>query len=397
MSDAAAAPRTGPGRAEFVAMMAMLAATVAFSIDAMLPAIGAIADELTPEAPNLAQLVISAFFLGLGLGTLIAGPISDAIGRRAAVGVGAALYCTGAAWAALAGSLEALLAARVLQGIGASGPRVTMIAIVRDRFEGAAMARILSFVMTVFTLVPAIAPLIGAGIIALAGWRAVFAAFVAFSALSVGWLLLRMPETLAPSARRPLRPAALRAALAEATAHPLVRRAVAVQAMAYGMLLATLSAAPDVSDAPYGRAGSFALWFALLAAISSGGALLNARLVRHLALARIVAGTLTVNAALSALALAAAFAGALPFLAFWGWAVTIFAMAGLVMGNVNTIALAPLAHMAGFGASLVSSLATVAAVALAVPVGLLYDGSPVPLLAGAGIMAALGAWLARRL
>ncbi|MEM7491425.1 MAG: MFS transporter, partial [Pseudomonadota bacterium] len=164
--------------------MAMLSATIAFSIDSMLPALPEIGRALSPEAPNAAQLVIVAFVFGMGVGTLFAGPLSDALGRKAVMLGGAGLYCAAAIWAAFAPSLEALLLARVVQGLGASGPRVAAQAMIRDLYMGRGMAKVLSFVMMTFTLVPAIAPLMGAVIMAGFGWRGIFWAFVVFSILS---------------------------------------------------------------------------------------------------------------------------------------------------------------------------------------------------------------------
>ena len=150
-----------PSQREFVAMMAMLFASVALSIDAMLPALPAIASELSPSDVNRAQLVISIFFAGMGLGTLIAGPVSDAIGRKLTLILCAVTFLVGAALSAAAPSLDMLLAARFLQGIGAAGPRSAGMAVVRDLYKGRDMARIVSLVMTIFALVPAVAPLMG--------------------------------------------------------------------------------------------------------------------------------------------------------------------------------------------------------------------------------------------
>lgn len=198
-------PRSGlkkmPSRAEFIALIAMLFAIIAFSIDAMLPALPRIGAELSPEAPNRAQLIVIAFVLGMGAATLFAGPMSDALGRKPMIIGGTALYILGAALAWAAPSLEWLLLARVLQGVGAAGPRVVGMAIVRDLYGGREMARILSFVMMVFMLVPAIAPLVGSWIIAAAGWRAMFGAFVIFAGIATLWLALRLPESLPPAAR----------------------------------------------------------------------------------------------------------------------------------------------------------------------------------------------------
>ena len=170
---------------EFIALTAMLFSTIALSIDAMLPALPEIAAELTPASPNLAQLIVTSFVLGMGVGTLFTGPLADAVGRRRVIMGGAVLYIVGALLAWRAGSLELLLAARFVQGLGAAGPRIAAMAIIRDLFEGREMAQLVSLMMMVFALVPALAPAMGAGIIAVAGWRAIFLAFCVFSVISV--------------------------------------------------------------------------------------------------------------------------------------------------------------------------------------------------------------------
>ena len=159
---------------EFIGMLAFLFATIAFSIDAMLPALPDIAQALTPENVNRAQLVLTVFMAGMGIGTLFAGPISDSIGRKRAITMGFAIYLVAAVVAMLSQSLELLLVARFVQGLGAAGPRIVGLALVRDLYEGREMARITSFVMMIFIIVPAMAPLLGAGIIWLAGWHGVF-------------------------------------------------------------------------------------------------------------------------------------------------------------------------------------------------------------------------------
>ena len=147
--------------AEFVAIMAMLVATVAISIDGMLPALSIIADELTPLRPNNAQMILSFFVAGMAAGTLIVGPLSDSFGRKPIIYYGASLYIFTSAVCVLSPSLEVILISRFLQGVGASAPRVVAQALVRDFYKGREMARISSFIMIIFALVPAIAPLLG--------------------------------------------------------------------------------------------------------------------------------------------------------------------------------------------------------------------------------------------
>ena len=147
---------------EFIAMLALIFAVIAFSIDSMLPALPQIAAELSPGNVNRAQLVLTAFVGGMGLGLLVAGPVSDTLGRKPVIIAGFGVYALASVAAVYASSLEMLLAARFVQGVGAAAPRIVALAMVRDLYQGREMARITSFVMMIFILIPAVAPSIGA-------------------------------------------------------------------------------------------------------------------------------------------------------------------------------------------------------------------------------------------
>ena len=391
-------------RAEFVAICAVLAGTVAFSIDAMLPALPEIAAALAPADPNRAQLVLTSFVLGMGVGTFFAGPLSDAFGRRPVIFAFAGLFVLGAALSWAAPSLELLLAGRLIQGLGAAGPRVVTLALVRDLYQGRAMAKIMSFVMMVFTLLPAIAPTIGAVIIALFGWRAVFGAFVLFSLVSVGWLALRQPETLPRAARRPLSARRIGGAVREVFSHRNVVLSIAVQTLIFGAFFGVLSSVQPVFDQTFGRAESFPLWFGAIAVVSGSGALANALLVERLGMRAILRAALAVQAlAASAIALVVwtgALAGAPYFAAYLLWTVSVFTAMGLTMGNLNAIAMEPLGHIAGLAASVIGAVSTVLAMLIAIPVGLAFDGTPLPaalsVAACCGVGLLLAAGLAER-
>lgn len=378
---------------EFVALLAMLFSTIAFSIDAMLPALTVIGEELTPEDVNRAQLIVTIFVLGMGIGTFFTGPLSDAYGRKPVVVAGIAVYIVAALVAATAPSLEVLLAARFVQGLGASAPRVVTLAMVRDLFAGRAMARVMSFVMMVFILVPAVAPSIGALIIDAFSWRAVFLSFVAFGLISGSWLTLRQPETLPPDRRRALRLPALLSALGEVLGSRVVVTYTAALSLGFGQMFAFLSSAPQIFTEVLDRGESFPYWFAGVAAFAGTASVVNAKLVMRLGMRKLATAAFMMQFAVSGVLATALSAGALPydwlFPAFFAYMCVAFFMVGLTFGNLNALALEPMGHIAGFAAAIVGSVSTILAVAIAIPIGLAYDGTPLPLTVGVTVCSAL--------
>ena len=187
--------------AEFASLVALLTSLIALSIDAMLPALPQIAADLAVSSPNDAQLVIGLFLLGNAFGQLFFGP--------PVIVAGLSLFLVGCAVSVFAESFSMLLLGRVLQGVGASGPRTVTMSMVRDLYSGRSMAQIMSISMSIFILVPMLAPALGQAIMLLMGWRYIFGSFILFGVLGLLWLLLRQPETLADGNRRPLRPAAI--------------------------------------------------------------------------------------------------------------------------------------------------------------------------------------------
>ena len=384
---------------EFIALIAMLFATIAFSIDSMLPALPRIAAELTPDAPNAAQLIITSFVLGMGIGTLFAGPLSDAYGRKRVIVCGAAIYCGAALAAHVAPTLGTLLLARIVMGLGAAAPRIVSLALVRDLYRGREMARVVSFAMMIFTLVPAVAPLLGTAVIGAFGWRALFLSFCLFAAFSVTWLTIRQPETLPPARRRPIEGPALRSGLREVLTNRVILTTIVVQTLIFGMLFGTLSSTQSIFDQSFGRGEAFPLWFALIALVAGLASLLNAALVVRLGMRWLITTTLgaqiVLAAAMAGLTWAGAWPAALAFPAFVVWMVSLFAMAGLTLGNLNALALEPVGHIAGMAASITGSVSTVLAVGLAAPLGLAFDGTPLPLATGVAVLATIAFALMR--
>lgn len=372
---------------EFIAMMAMTFATVAFSLDSMLPALPTIAADLSPGDVNRAQLVVTSFMLGLGVGTFFTGSLSDAFGRKRVIFWGTALYVIASLVAWRAQSLEMLLAARVVQGLGAAGPRIAGLAIVRDLYSGREMARITSFVMMVFTIVPAIAPLIGAGIITLFGWRQIFLAFLVFAGVMVTWIALRQAETLPRERRRPVRWTTIRAGVAELLGNRTVTLSIAVQTLCFGSLLTMLTSIQPIFDVTFGRADEFPYWFGGIAVVAAQGSVLNARLVRRVGMRGMIKAVLSIQIAFSIVMILTTWMGFAGFAMFLIWSASVFFMVGLTIGNLNALAMEPVGHIAGLAASTIAALSTVGGAAIAAPLGLAFDGTPLP--AAIGILVAV--------
>lgn len=380
------------GQTEFVALIAMLTATVAVSIDAMLPAMPDIGAELTPDNVNRAQLIITSFVLGLGVGTFFTGPLADRFGRKPVIVCGAVLYVAATLSAFFAPTLETMLAARVLMGLAAAAPRVAAMALVRDLYSGREMAWIMSFVMLVFSLVPALAPTLGAGIIALAGWRSIFATFAIFSTLVTVWLMIRQPETLAFEQRRPLRIGTLLAAAREVFSHPTVRLSICVQTLSYGMLFSVLSSTQQVFDQTYGRGDTFHYWFGGIAILAASASVINAKLVRRLGMRKIIKTMMVAQVGMSLMMVIVVnlhLPNQTELLFYALWITSVFFQAGLTIGNLNALAMEPMGHIAGSAASIITATSTVGAVLIAAPIGLLFDGTPLPLAIGICICAVL--------
>jgi DHA1 family bicyclomycin/chloramphenicol resistance-like MFS transporter len=388
----AAKPRLSQG--EFIALIATLFATIAFSIDSMLPALPQIASELTPGNVNAAQLIITSFVLGMGVGTFFAGPLSDAFGRKPVIIGGVVIYAIGAAAAWAAPTLETLLLARVVQGLGVAAPRIVSVAMVRDMFAGREMARVISFAMMVFMLVPAAAPAMGKVIIDAFGWRQVFVAFLVVGAIACIWLGTRQPETLAPENRRPLRLASLWSAFLEVCSHRVILVSTLVQTLILAALFGSISSVQQIFADTFGVTETFPMWFAMIALIAATANFVNARFVVRLGMRYLITTALGAQVIVSAVFATMSWLGLWPdglyFWAFFAWVTTVFFMTGLTMGNLNALALEPVGHIAGMAASLVSALSTVFAVALAVPLGLAFDGTPVPLMVGVTMLSGVG-------
>jgi DHA1 family bicyclomycin/chloramphenicol resistance-like MFS transporter len=374
---------------EFVALMATLTSLAALSIDAMLPALGEIGRDLHAAHPNDIQLVVALIFLGMAAGQLAYGPLSDSLGRKPALLAGLALYMAGCLVSLFSQSFSVMLAGRLMQGLGVAGPRIVSMALIRDQYEGRLMARVMSFVMAVFIIVPVIAPLMGQAILLIASWRAIFGAFLVIAAAASVWFTLRQPETLAVERRIPFTASRIGRGFRDV----LKTRAALGYSITAGLVLGAfvgyLSTAQQVFQEQYGLGKLFPLYFALLAMALGSASLLNARLVMRFGMKPLVQWALSAIAGLSI--------GFFPIVyqssghpALWAlvtYLLAVFFFEGTLFGNVTALAMEPLVHVVGIGAAVVGAVSVFISALGGIIIGRAYDGTIFPLVLGFGGLA----------
>jgi DHA1 family bicyclomycin/chloramphenicol resistance-like MFS transporter len=379
-------PRFG----EFVALMAALMASNAMAIDSMLPALPAIAHALGVDEENKRQLVITFYLLGFGVAQIGYGPLSDRFGRKGLLVGGLVFYAVFATLAGLASSFAWLLAARAMQGVAAAASRVLVVSIVRDRFHGPAMARVMSLTMIVFMIVPILAPFFGQAVIAFASWRHIFIGLGAYGLLLAGWVLVRLPETLAPANRRPLS----FGAIGEAARLTLGNRQsignAIVQTLAIGALFSFVNSIQQVVEDVLHRPSLLPVVFACVAGPMALSSYANSKLVMRLGSRRLLLRALAcfTAAAGTHLAVAAVFGESLwTFIPLQAATMGCF---GLIGANAGALAMEPLGHVAGTASSLQGVLTTVGGALIGFAVGQSFNGTTIPLLIGFSACGALG-------
>jgi MFS transporter, DHA1 family, multidrug resistance protein len=369
---------------EQIALYALLTSLTSFSIDALLPGLRQIGADVGVAPPLSTQHIISLFILGMAFGELLLGPLSDAMGRKKALVLGLCVYALGTVIAMAAGSLEMVIAGRFIQGIGVSGPKIATRAMIRDQFEGDAMARVMSFMFTLFILVPMLAPTLAQGIIAIGGWRSVFAFYLGVAALLGLWLVMRQQETLPPAKRIPFRPRLLVLNARRILSNRRVTLLIVATGLVFGAQLLYLSTAADLFFDVYGIVETFPFYFAVLATGIGLASFLNAKLVQRFgseAMARYGFAGLAA-AGFVMLAASGFWDGRPPLPVLMMLAFSAFFAIGVLFGNLNAMAIRSLGQVAGLGASLIASGSSLIATLFAIALGAFYDGTTLTLSIG---------------
>ena len=387
--DSGANPRREPGFREFVTLIAGLMALNALAIDAMVPALPEIGRALAVAGENERQLVVTFYMLGFGATQLLYGPLSDRYGRKPVLIASLVLYVVFALLCAAAGSFVLLLAARMAQGAAAASSRVLTVSIVRDRFEGPRMARLMSLAFMTFMLIPVLAPMFGQLTLLVASWRAIFFGLALFAAIMLVWSLIRLPETLHPEHRRPFSARAISEAARETVSN---RQAIGYTmgfTLMVGALMGYIMSIQQIVFDVFKRPELIAIAFAGIAGPMALTSYLNSRLVERLGSRRIGHIGLTLFTLLSLVHLAVSASGTENLTFFILLQSLTMACFGLSSANFGSLAMQPLGHVAGTASSVQGTISTIGGALLGSAIGQSFDGTTVPLTAGFALCGAM--------
>lgn len=368
---------------EFIALMAALMSVTALAIDALLPALDIIGIDLGVVLQADNQLLITMIFLGLGLGPLLFGPLSDTIGRKPSVYLGFGVFLLASLLCVNATNLEMMIVGRIFQGIGLSAPRTICIAIIRDLYQGDYMARVMSFVTIVFLLIPIVAPTMGKFVLDSYTWQAIFYVQAAISVLVIIWFWLRQKETLAPCNRIPFKLNRLIRGARQTLSYKRTIGFTLISGFIVGSFLVYLSASQQIFQGQYGLKQEFPYIFAGIAIAIGIAIFLNGSFVVKYGMEKLVTLSLIGYFIVSVLYIVIFYNTPTPhiyyLLSFFGLQ---FFFIGFLFGNIRALAMEPVGHIAGIAAAITGFISTMMAVPISTLIGRFVATSTLPLFVG---------------
>lgn len=355
----------------------------ALAIDALLPALDIIGIDLGVVLQADNQLLITMIFLGLGLGPLLFGPLSDAIGRKPSVYMGFSVFLLASFVCVQATSLEMMIVGRILQGIGLSAPRTICIAIIRDLYQGDYMARVMSFVTIVFLLIPIVAPAMGKFVLDSYTWQAIFYVQAAISVVVTIWFWLRQKETLAVNNRIPFQFHRLIKGTKETLSYKRTIGFTLISGFIVGSFLVYLSASQQIFQEQYGLKQEFPYIFAALAVAIGIAIFLNGSFVVKYGMEKLVTLSLIGYFTVSTLYIVIFYNTPTPHIYYlFGFFSLQFFFIGFLFGNIRALAMEPVGHIAGIAAAITGFISTMMAVPISTLIGRFVATSTLPLFVG---------------
>jgi DHA1 family bicyclomycin/chloramphenicol resistance-like MFS transporter len=383
MTRTMAARKAAPiGFTEFVVLVAAMMACQAIAIDAMLPAFPVIVHALHVANENHGQWILTSYMVGLGCGQLFWGMMSDRFGRRPILLGGLGLYVVAALLCGLTDSFHALLVWRFIHGTAAASVTVSR-SVIRDIYSGRAMARVMSLTFVVFLMVPIIAPSLGQVILLVAPWRYIFIVSGVFASIVWLWASMRLQETLHSEYRMTLTGGhiwgAVKLVLGDRTS---LCYTLALTVM-FGSIMAYVGMVQQIFSEVFHRASWMPGMFALCAVTMGLAAFLNSRFVERLGMRHISHAALLCYIGITALHVMIAAMGLEQLWTFVAFQAATMACFSLSVSNFGAMAMETIGEVAGIGASLQGFVSTFAGALVGAAIGRQFNGTTVPLAAGA--------------
>ena len=370
------------GFREFVALMATVMGMHAAGVDTMLPALPEMGTALHIDTDNHRQWIVSAYLFGFGATQLLYGPIADRYGRRPVLLGGLLFYCFTSLIAGIAASFPLMLAARALQGAAGSASRVMILSIVRDRYAGATMARVMSLISMVFLLVPILAPTVGQLVMLVAPWRAIFLVLALYGAVALLWTWLRLPETLDMAHRRSIQPARILAGFGVVLGNRQSLGYTLVAMLNFGAILGYIMSSQQLFAEAFAAPGLFSLMFGLSAGGLAVAAFINSRIVELVGSRMVSHFALIGITFLSILHAGWALWGTESLSSFMIFLFPTMVCMGLTGSNCNALAMEPMGALAGTASSVQGTISTLGSSLIGVTIGQNYNGTALPVILG---------------
>lgn len=367
---------------EFTLLVALLMSIVAMSIDALLPALGFISNDIPLSHSNQAQYIISALFLGMAIGQLVCGPLSDATGRKKVLYVGIALFFCGSLICFFAQDINTLLLGRFIQGLGVAGPYVSAISIVRDKYAGNEMARIMSLVMMIFIMVPALAPSIGQGVLLVSSWRYIFVLYIVYALIIGIWIFLRLEETLPKEYRIPFTTRGFIDGFKEVVSNYTTMCYTLCMGLFFGSFLGYLNSSQQIFQDLFQTGKLFTIYFGVLALVFGAASLVNARFVQKWGMDYLCTRAVLGIIGSSAIFLVVSMLLPANLWLFMIYASVLFFCFGLVFGNVNAMAMEPMGHVAGIASAIIGATSSILSMLIGTAIGQMYNNTLIPVTSG---------------
>ena len=368
----------------FVIKMAIIMSLLALSIDAMLPALSQMGSGLGVVDIKKMQSVISTVFIGMGFGLLFFGPLSDAFGRKKPLYLGLSIFLVGSLVSYFSQSLTIMLVGRLLQGFGASACRVLSTAMIRDQYSGPAMGKVMSLIMVVFIIVPALAPTVGQAVLYFATWDKIFLLLFLIGLLCVGILFFFQEETLPADKRREVTVHNIKNGIIEIFKNPISRIYTFVSGILFGAFVGYLSTSQLIFQEHFQLGDKFSYYFGCLALFLGMSSFMNSKLVEKFSMHNLVKTSFLALFSFASIYLVYLFFhdGDSPLILFMIYMAFSFLFVGILFGNLNALAMEPLGHIAGLGNSVISSIQTFIGAFIGGTIASFYSNNLYPLPVG---------------